>query len=1437
MKTIRVFVSSTFRDMHAERDYLNRFVFPELRSRCARYDAEFIGVDLRWGVTRDEAEQQGALSICLEEIERCRPFFVCLLGDRYGWAAPPEEIAQDFFDRVLQGPLDQADQTFLKSWYARDAASVPAVYRLRRACSGQKTAGGQAAQTGCGGSALTQDVIERLNRLGQTLGLPQAGESITALEILRAAFDPSRPQTHSFFYLRRSGLEEHPDFPSAMRPVFLESDPVKKSRLVELKARIRRQSGHLSVREYAATYAGLRMDSIFLPPSLSDEERERLKDGVIQPAEWNALSEESKHAFGRHGTVALTGMEDLGQMILDDLWAVIEPMLQRELQISADKSLHRPYHERFAVDRTRLFIGREALLQQIIGYASVAADRQPLVVTGLAGSGKSALLAEAARRLKQAMPDAVVISHFIGAAPGSTDLLSTVRSLCESLRHESVLQEQLPVEPQKLRLQLPVFLERAGSQRPIVLFLDALNQLDPAWRAHELDWLPLRLASGVKLIVSTLAGLCLDRLKLEIDTAHLIHLSQLPQSDRARLIDQHLAQRTKRLTAQQVASLLDTSKRPEIGLPLYLRVALEEICLFGDFETLGERIEKLPPSVAELFDQVLQRLELDHGSELAEQILTRIAAARSGLLENEVLDLLEPASDFPRLRWTRFYRALEPYLRPVEESTGEGLISFFHDQLRFAVFRRYLQMTSPDTAPTQAFRQVHWKLAQYFQSTATTAGNGNPWRTDKPRSLAELPYHLTAAGRSSSARSLSLDFDWLTAKLQALGPGSLLEDYEMLPADSALSPAQDALRLSLDVVAEDQLQFASQLSGRLLACRDPDIRALLDRIQQNAPRPWLRPLSQGLTQAGSALRLTLGKHTHPVRGVAISPEGRLAVSAADDKTVRIWDIRSGAEIRVLQGHEAELLAVTVSPNGQHVASAGHDRQIRIWDLQTGKLVRTLVGHSEPVSALAFLPDGGRLLSGSYDTSLRLWDIAAGSEIMSLRGHAFGVNAVAVARNGARAVSGSYDRSVKVWDLETGRHLRTLDGHQAQVFAVAVAPDSHFALTGSEDCTLKLWDLQTGTELRTFAGHTEPVTAVAILPDGKRGISASWDRTLKIWDLQTAEEIGTYWGHTYRITGLAVTSDGARAVSAGWDTTLKVWDLKAPQSSARVAGHGANIPAAAITPDGRLAVTGSWDKTVKLWDLCTGTELRTLTGHEDLVRDLAITPDGRRILSASFDRTIRVWELETGQLIHVLRGHEGQLTRVAVTREGHCAVSIGQDRTLRTWNLDTGKEIAELRRFAEAACLALSPDGRFAVLGTYFPPVVLLIEISSGWVRAMPRAHRSQINAVAVDPAGRFILSASSDRTIRIWDFSTGKELESLLGHSREIWSLAVSGDGTLAASVSDDRCLIVWDLPKRSILARFSGEGALVPCAMSPDGKYIATGDEAGALHLLRFEI
>ena len=118
-KTVRVFISSTFRDMQSERDWLVRFVFPKLRQELLQRRIHLVDVDLRWGVTSD----QDAFELCMDEIDRCHPRFICILGGRYGWVPSPRTITAEFLDSVLSGSspagtLTTEERTALKQIYS-----------------------------------------------------------------------------------------------------------------------------------------------------------------------------------------------------------------------------------------------------------------------------------------------------------------------------------------------------------------------------------------------------------------------------------------------------------------------------------------------------------------------------------------------------------------------------------------------------------------------------------------------------------------------------------------------------------------------------------------------------------------------------------------------------------------------------------------------------------------------------------------------------------------------------------------------------------------------------------------------------------------------------------------------------------------------------------------------------------------------------------------------------------------------------------------------------------------------------------------------------------------------------------------------------------------------------------------------------------------------
>jgi murein L,D-transpeptidase YafK len=286
-------------------------------------------------------------------------------------------------------------------------------------------------------------------------------------------------------------------------------------------------------------------------------------------------------------------------------------------------------------------------------------------------------------------------------------------------------------------------------------------------------------------------------------------------------------------------------------------------------------------------------------------------------------------------------------------------------------------------------------------------------------------------------------------------------------------------------------------------------------------------------------------YSKAVNAVAVSPNGRQAVSAGEDNFLRLWDIPSGLLVRAFHNETGGIDAVAFSPDGRRILAAGNDDQLRLWDIAAGEAV-VLEGHNGEVLAAAFSPDGRQLLSGSADKTAKLWDAGTGQLLKTFEGHAGGVLSVAFSSDGRRVLSASEDRTLKLWDIETGEALKTFEGHGDAVTSAAFSPDGKLALSASRDKTVKLWDAANGKLLKTIEGHTDHVLSAAFSPDGRKILSASRDGSLKLWDAGSGALLKTFEGHADAVTSAAFLPDSREALSGGKDKTLKLWDTQAGQ---------------------------------------------------------------------------------------------------------------------------------------------------------------------------------------------------------------------------------------------------------------------------------------------------
>jgi Tol biopolymer transport system component len=283
-------------------------------------------------------------------------------------------------------------------------------------------------------------------------------------------------------------------------------------------------------------------------------------------------------------------------------------------------------------------------------------------------------------------------------------------------------------------------------------------------------------------------------------------------------------------------------------------------------------------------------------------------------------------------------------------------------------------------------------------------------------------------------------------------------------------------------------------------------------------------------------------HTHVVRSIAFSPDGASLLSGSYDRSLKIWEVKSGKCLQSLTGHTDLVLSVAWSPTGQRIASGSYD-EIRIWDVASARCLHAIKS-AGAVRSLAFSPDGQRLAAAGDDQTVRLWNVETGGEAASLAGHAERVFGIAFSPDGKMLASASGDKTVRLWNAASGQLIDTLTGHSASISCLAFAPDGRWLATGSDDNNVMLWRIGENQAYATLERHADAIYAVAFSPDGKRLASGGADRSIKLWTLGGDGEPATLLGHHNTVASLAFSPDGKALASSGYDEMVKLWTLSA-----------------------------------------------------------------------------------------------------------------------------------------------------------------------------------------------------------------------------------------------------------------------------------------------------
>lgn len=1389
-RTVRVFLSSTFRDFAEERDLLVRKVFHDLRRRCRQRQVELVDVDLRWGITEDEAQQGKVLPICLAEIDRARPYFIGFLGERYGWVPKKYEYDESLTSEQtwlekLRGDKSVTELEMLHGVLNNPAMEDRAFFYFRDP-DYSNSKGGAYLSESPEDKAKLEALKDRIRKSGfpvvENYANPEALAECVKEDLWKLidnAFPESKVpdaldlerRRHEVYCASRQGMYiggeayfaalEGAMAAQASKPVLVTgASGGGKSALLANWSRSysSRHPKTIVLEHYLATGADSAEAIGMVTRLLKEISRITGEDLVLEGDprkalhlfdEWLRKAGAFARQQGGEFVLVLDGLDKMTGIGGLDWWPHRLPEGVGLVASCLPGLIFDAIANRIAWDQVVVApLGRKDCQSFINSY--LGKFRKPLPPELVA----------------------LVLQHPLSGNP------LFLRTLLEEMRvfgvHEQLKQKLEHYLASKtvddLFERVLARIEADNRPEDVRALLEVLWAAKESFAEDELleisglppaVWAPIHIALDDSLIGE--GGRLLfghDYLRKAVEDRYLES-----EKDRRRVRN-----RMAEFCAQAMAG-----GRKDISLYVR-RHAVEHFLEVEDWDNATASLSDLEFIEARAIAQELPAMLLDYAH--AANLLPegekerQTESSRQAELDRYAKEMVEYAVAWSRVR----DGSGEPELSlpsPVES------VRLWTDEEIAAERKRIIEK------PNQLDIVV---VFQSFVASNTKA---------LQKFCGQVAFAASLASNYSSAGPI-----WREGmeKLKTFATVRLRRCPA--PVSTNSPPAYTS-----EAVLEGHNGFISALGASFSG--DLVVSAGTDAIL----RIW--------DVKGTQCLKTIQTPCRKMHAVAVSADGARIASGGNDKAIRIWNPQNGSLVRELLGHENLISSLAIGFDGKMIVSGSKDKSLKIWDAEEGNCIGTINAHWS--NSMALSNDANFVFSAGSDKTIRAYDLETMALNWVYEGHEASVLSVVVAADSQTLVSGDLNGVIRIWHPQSGACLGSICAHESGVRALAMTSDGRLLVSAGGQ-TLRLWDLNNGDCLRVFQGHSNDISGILLSHDGRRMISGSWDGTLRVWNLQHPNFVQDSQRHGRSFCRVSMCSEG-KLVSSSDDGVLRLWDSRSGSAIRDLAFDGETMDCLWANSSGREIVAGSqrnvlrlWhvdsgsiastfpgagpvastrdaqriafakpDNTVDVWDREAGKAIATLDGHTDWIESVDMSADGRRIVTSSYDSTLRLWSADSGSCEQVIRFPQGVHPRASISRDGKRVFSWSPSSSLRIWDAQSGACLHRLNGRNDRCAAVLSHDGRSVIFASLEDNKIAVWDVKTGACAAFFGEDLKEAFSIIISPDDRFLLSASlGSNTLRIIDLH-GKRCLAVF-YLRGIYSIAADWSGKcLAVGFTDGR--------------------------------------------------
>jgi WD40 repeat protein len=594
-----------------------------------------------------------------------------------------------------------------------------------------------------------------------------------------------------------------------------------------------------------------------------------------------------------------------------------------------------------------------------------------------------------------------------------------------------------------------------------------------------------------------------------------------------------------------------------------------------------------------------------------------------------------------------------------------------------------------------------------------------------------------------------------------------------------------------------------------------------------------------------------------------NPSGTCVLVATDNGS-SVRDTVTGETLWSRPGVSAKVGAF--SPDGKSLLTVNSSNGlVQIWNLTTNRIPKcTLQGVPETTLSAAFSADSSRIVVTGLDNGGRtagVWD-ADGNNICILTNEGLvWIPNAAFSQDGKYVVTASgAGNDARVWDASSGAMLSWLAGaheHTDWVMAAAFNPDGDMVVTSSNDKTARTWRWRSTNTLRVATNsmavfpHNGSVVMASFNADGSRLVTASADGSARIWDPANGTRLADPLWHKSRVIAATFSSNavGAIVVTRCADNTVHVWDARTGSPVGEPLQHGRNnsLYDAVFTGAGQTNLVTCGSQGFGLWNIDPLPPGRLLQ-HSNKVWSARFSPHGHELVTACNDGITRIWDAtstnEKPRLCLFTKDHEKEIRYAEFNSNGTWVVTAGPGEIARVWNAHTGSLLWTLTGHSKYLKVAKFNSAGTRVVTASIDGSARLFDLGQEPTAPVPLSstlpaltHEKSVLWACFSPNDQFIITASLDRTARIWNATNG-HLEATIIHHDWVLDAQFSQDSRSVATASYDRTVAFLDLTRDGDKEVWNPANCLslsvpakaVVVGFSPHGEFLAAGTEDGTV-------